>query len=55
MRISSIFYLLFLVLVSPVALAVAVPTASPHDERVRTVEFNPDDVVRLDGMVGALC
>jgi len=50
MRISSIFFLLFLV--SPAALAVAVPMASPHDERVRTVEFNPDDVVRLDGMVG---
>lgn len=32
--------------------AVVVPTASQHDERVRTVEFNPRDVVRLDGMVG---
>lgn len=40
-----------LALASP-ALAVVVPSPSPHDDRVRSVQFNPRDVVRLDGMVG---
>jgi len=49
---KTLFFCLLLALVAPIVDAVVVPTASPHDERVRTVEFNPDDVVRLDGMVG---
>jgi len=34
------------------AWAAVVPSSSPHDERIRTVEYNPSDVVVLDGMVG---
>lgn len=48
---KTLVFCVALALASP-ALAVVVPTPSPHDERVRSVEFNPRDVVRLDGMVG---
>ncbi|MGK9145841.1 hypothetical protein KXR77_20595 [Xanthomonas euvesicatoria] len=32
--------------------AVQVPTPSPDDTRVKTVVYNPRDVVRINGMVG---
>jgi len=34
------------------AQALVVPEASPYDKRIRTVEYDANDVVRIDGMVG---
>jgi len=32
--------------------ALSIPQPSPYDKRIRTVEYDPRDVVRIDGMVG---
>jgi len=43
--------LMILTIATPIWAAV-IPSSSPHDDRIRTVEYNPRDVIVLDGMIG---
>jgi len=45
----ALFMILF---ITPPIWAAVIPSSSPHDDRIRTVEYNPRDVIVLDGMIG---